>query len=511
VEFLAVKDLGPTPWLDRALYEPTTGRQIFDEGEALAPECLDALRASGIDLLAALAPGETPRQLVHRTAFRQVELRQLPAGAPLPFDLRGGDGTVLLARGTRLEPDVLARLEARGVRRALIPRRLPRDMPERLRRLDRRLADLAGRTGLPPVRFEDHEVVEDPALYTPIGLRRLVTAFERNGGYRVRPEKTRALLARVRAVNPLAPRPELTRRGFVGLHDDAIGRAEQIFHLLHAGLSVNATAVGELTHHLVSGLVTDRDLLLGTLTLPARGDYLVRHAVNVAILATNIAAALGYSLKQVTEVGYGAFLSDVGMLRIEDEIRYKNGPLGPRERLEVMRHAYHGIRLLGRIGRLPRTAPLVAYQVHERSDGTGYPEGRRGSRIHDYAKVVAVADIYHAQVAPRPHRTAPRKPYRAVEQILRMSAARKLDARFVRGLLSILGLFPVGSWVRLDTGELARVLSAHPKDYTRPVVAVLYSEEGQPLPPRRIDLLRTEDLRILSAEEVRDSDPMAGF
>jgi HD-GYP domain-containing protein (c-di-GMP phosphodiesterase class II) len=402
-------------------------------------------------------------------------------------------------------------MEARGIRRALVPRRLPRDMPRRLEDLDRRLGEIAGRTGLPEIRFSDLEVVDDPTLFTPIGLRRLVTAFERNGGYRVRPDRSRALLARVRAVNPLLPRPDLTRNGYSALHDEAILRAEKIFHLLHAGLAVDARAVGDLTHRLISGLVTDRDLLLNTLTLPARGDYLVRHAVNVAILSANIATALGYSLRQVTEVTYGAFLADVGMLRIEDEIRYKNGPLGPRERLEVMRHAYHGIRLLGRIERLPRTAPLVAYQVHERSDGTGYPEGRRGARIHDYAKVVAVADVYHAQVAPRPHRTSPRKPYRAVEQILRMSAARKLDARFVRGLLAILSLFPVGSWVRLDTGELARVLSAHPGQYTRPAVAILYTEEGHALPPRRIDLLREEGISILSAEEVRNGDPMAGF
>jgi HD-GYP domain-containing protein (c-di-GMP phosphodiesterase class II) len=139
---------------------------------------------------------------------------------------------------------------------------------------------------------------------------------------------------------------------------------------------------------------------------------------------------------------------------------------------------------------------MVAYQMHERCDGSGYPRGCQGGRIHELAKVAAVADVFVALVCPRPHRPGI-VPYHAVKKILLDTKDGLFDVKAVRALLKTVSLFPIGSYVALNDGRVGRVVRASGDFYDRPIVEVWRRDD--PYHNRSlVDLSQQEELHISS-------------
>lgn len=234
--------------------------------------------------------------------------------------------------------------------------------------------------------------------------------------------------------------------------------------------------VDRIVPRIIDALVEDRTLLVALTGTGADVDYLPRHTVNVAFLSARMGAALGYNERQVERLTATALLQDLGMTEIPDTVREKRGPLTSREHLTVGRHPTTGADLLSHHTLVDRPALHAMSQVHERLDGSGYPGGKRDVLIHNYARIIAVADTYDALRWDRPWRTA-HLPYEAMVITLKEVGARRLDPVAARALVECLGLFPVGSLVRLDDGRLARVIDASGADYGRPVLRV-FNQNG---------------------------------
>jgi HD-GYP domain-containing protein (c-di-GMP phosphodiesterase class II) len=298
---------------------------------------------------------------------------------------------------------------------------------------------------------------------------------------------------------PLTLRPAARIREMVEIHSSVVKNAEQIFAQVRMREHVDPGLISGLSNSVVRGLVNDQNLVLNLSGLITSNHYLVSHSINTTLLAVNIAAVLGFSTPQVFELAYGALLHDIGMARIKPEIVAKKSPLAPDEALEVRRHPVIGLDILQTFSRLPKTTPLVVYQENERLDGTGYPRRRKRALIHTYAKIVMVASAYDAMCSDRPHRPA-RLPYHGMERILQEVNAQKFETEVVRALLRVMGLFPVGSWVRMSDGSVARVVAPNQHSYTRPVVSIVVDPAGSELnPPHPIDLgdPRNQDLRVV--------------
>jgi HD-GYP domain-containing protein (c-di-GMP phosphodiesterase class II) len=162
----------------------------------------------------------------------------------------------------------------------------------------------------------------------------------------------------------------------------------------------------------------------------------------------------------------------------------------------VAQHPIHTLNYLEGISGISQHTLMIAYQSHERGDCSGYPRGRHRSLIHPFARLVAVADTFAAIVAHRPHRNA-RGAYEAMHILLKEGAHDRFDREVLRALLDCLSLFPIGSYVRLSTGDVARVLRANPGLHTKPVVIPL-NPDG-PESGTEIDLSREEHVRIVQA------------
>jgi HD-GYP domain-containing protein (c-di-GMP phosphodiesterase class II) len=220
------------------------------------------------------------------------------------------------------------------------------------------------------------------------------------------------------------------------------------------------------------------------------------HCVNVALLSMTVASQLGLDPQQMNEVGLGAMLQDIGMVRVPDEIRLAERPLSDNERLEIEHHPIYTLNYLENIRGLPPPASFVGYQVHERLDGSGYPRRRSGMLIHLYAKIVGVVDTYSAMISSRPYRPA-MLPYEAARKILIEGSRDKFDRAVVRAFLDSMSLFPVASHVQLSNGNIAKVIRAVPGAHTRPVVEVVdaeYNPTGQ-----IVDLSLETKLKVVHA------------
>jgi HD-GYP domain-containing protein (c-di-GMP phosphodiesterase class II) len=163
--------------------------------------------------------------------------------------------------------------------------------------------------------------------------------------------------------------------------------------------------------------------------------------------------------------------------------------------------------------RVPERVALTIYQEHERPDRSGYPNRRPGPLVHDFAKIISICDAYEAMTTPRGWRSS-RAPYAALEFMVPLAAKRQYDPVLFRALLQTIGLFPVGSWVRLSSGEYAKVIGNNVSRYDRPVVRTLFDAAGKPeANPELLDLSSSGNRKIVTAVpgERFAADPASGF
>lgn len=228
-------------------------------------------------------------------------------------------------------------------------------------------------------------------------------------------------------------------------------------------------------------------LVQQTLTNRPEQPDLVRHGLNVAIYALKVGTALEYPADKMKELALAAFCHDIGLIRVPEAVRSKPGPLLQSERTLVQQHPSYGYEILRGLGSNWEWLAEVVLQHHEREDGTGYPKRLRDKQIHEYAQIIGISEIYEAVRHARSNRRA-LAPVDAVKEILQTERAcfpQAILKAFINGLSS----YPVGSWVRISTKEVGRVIATSKHNPLRPVLEVLSDASGGKLPqPRLLDL-----------------------
>ena len=225
-------------------------------------------------------------------------------------------------------------------------------------------------------------------------------------------------------------------------------------------------------------------------------ECMTRHAVNCARLAMFVASRHGYRASTVEVVGLCALLHDVGMAHTPPELFAKAAPLTADERHILEAHVVEGPSMLRTSrqldGLLQAVASSVVAQHHERVDGSGYPDGLDEPHTHEFARLLALVEAYETMVSPRPYKAAC-LPNEAMETLLIEAFGKDGPARFDRRIATTfvraLSLYPIGSALRLQTGETAQVVGANPDDPAHPYVRLLLGPDGQPMRyPRVVDL-----------------------
>jgi len=263
---------------------------------------------------------------------------------------------------------------------------------------------------------------------------------------------------------------------------------------LKAGKAISGDKIEDTVEGFMEMVSLDLDLLPMIAAMQtSKDEYLFDHCINVSLMSMSLACQLGMNQEQIKEIGLGALLQDIGMLEVPDEIRFAARSLSSMEWVEIKRHPIYTLNYLEKVKGIDLPVRLIGYQAHERLDGSGYPCRRSGMLIHQFTKIVSVADAYMAMTSARPHRSA-MLPYEAVRTILVQGSKDRFDRAVVRALLDSVSLFPIGSLVELSDGQVDIVIRAVPNSHTRPVVELVNAEKQRT--GEVVDLSERTDLKV---------------
>jgi HD-GYP domain-containing protein (c-di-GMP phosphodiesterase class II) len=225
---------------------------------------------------------------------------------------------------------------------------------------------------------------------------------------------------------------------------------------------------------------------------------LVEHSLNVAVLSAKLGSLLNYPHQDLLRLTSTALIHNVGMLFIPYEIINKQDPLTSEEKRAIQKHSELGASILRNWDKDYSAIADLVYQVHERENGKGYPQGLVGNEIHTDAKIIGISDVYVAMSGPRVYREA-FLPFDAMQAIIQTMESQ-FDPGLVRALLQALSIFPVGSLVRLSSGEICRVAAANPERPMRPVIEIIFDSRDKSIdPPKTMDLTEHPHLHIKGA------------
>lgn len=431
-----------------------------------------------------------------------VRAQDLIPGQPLPHALYTRAGRLLAHRGTVATPDLCLFLAGHA---------------DAQFRFDTRAEPLSARSGAKarespysaPVPAESDRVVSERRLLrTRAELRRSAPALVQAARERwaclplgievgVDPIPLLRLPRQAGDALPAADEEHLRL-----LRSSGIGRLRRVLAELIVGGSCPATALFEIAESLAFTLVHHPDLYaLSALGLPHPSDDLPAHGFSTGAVALGIGARLGWPRADALRAAVAGFLADAGFALVPYPVRTSARHLSDIELNAVRRHPEYAVALARSVRALPEEVVLAVYQHQERGDGSGYPEAITADRTHDLARVVALADAFAGMTAPRAHRPA-LTPHAALGELARLAADGVFDSDSVRALIDLLGLFPVGSFVRLSSGHVALVGASAPPDAPdRPVVHVVQPSGSKERYGRAIDLRLIEPklLRVTAA------------
>lgn len=277
----------------------------------------------------------------------------------------------------------------------------------------------------------------------------------------------------------------------------SVAVSKELFNGARLGRGASVREVKHAVQNIVDAVLNNEASLGGLSTLKDYDDYSFTHSVNVCIFCVAIGRRLGLSKVQLYDLGLAALVHDLGMSRIPREILTKGSELSPGERRQMESHTYLGALSayqLRDFGEIPFQSIIVAYEHHLKSDGSGYPRSVRPREPSVFSKIVSVAAAFDAATNERAY--SPARPPDEVLRELWEDKSLGYDPVIVKALINLLGIYPVGTCVILDTYELALVHSANTDaSYIhRPIVRLLCDPAGMWLSPAPlVDLAATND------------------
>jgi putative nucleotidyltransferase with HDIG domain len=260
------------------------------------------------------------------------------------------------------------------------------------------------------------------------------------------------------------------------IYGSAVETAEQLWQAAKSGEKPDPNAARMIIDSLAKMVGGDRTSLLALTSLKRYDNYTFTHMVNVSVLAMAQARSLNLEGTLLREFGFAALMHDIGKVNTPQEVLNKPDKLTAEEFDIMQRHVVDGAHILRRTPEMPALAPIVAFEHHLRQDLSGYPRGIGHRNLNLCTQIVSIADVYDALRSTRVYREG--LPSDRIKSIMGKKEDPAFNQRLLRRFINLIGLFPIGTLVRLNTEEIGVVTHEHPADPFRPQVKIVRDRDG---------------------------------
>ncbi|HTP04136.1 MAG TPA: HD-GYP domain-containing protein [Nitrospirota bacterium] len=257
---------------------------------------------------------------------------------------------------------------------------------------------------------------------------------------------------------------------------DSVGALKEMAHGVHVDKATSMRKMNTVVQTLVDNIIDNRDALLGLTNLKMYDEYTFTHSVNTSILAVSLGTFLSFTKPQLAALGVAGLMHDIGKIGVPIEIINKPGKLSDDEWEEVKRHPIEGALILADTPGVTKMAMVAAFEHHQHGDVRGYPRIDESLQRHPFSQIVSIADAYEALTAARVYYSVQMPAEKAI-QILLSKRGTAFNPILIKAFVNMIGIFPIGTILKLDTGEAGLVVH-QTRDLMRPRVLLLSKFDG---------------------------------
>jgi HD-GYP domain-containing protein (c-di-GMP phosphodiesterase class II) len=296
-------------------------------------------------------------------------------------------------------------------------------------------------------------------------------------------------------------------------YSQSVAVTKDVINSVRIGKTPNIRKIKRVVQGIVDQVLNEETSLIGLTAIRDYDEYTFTHSVNVCIFSIALGRRLGMTKLQLYELGLAALMHDIGKSRVPLDLLQKTGELTDEEWRWMAAHPWLGVLVLFQFRRqqdeLSYRAMTVCHEHHMKIDLTGYPKTIRPRQPSVLSKIVTIADSYDAATSRRVYKTEPLAPSAVLEE-MRDNPRRGLDQVLVKAFINLLGIYPVGTLIVLDTFELAIVSAANPNPeaLSRPIVKIISDAQGNTIsPPLTVDLAVPEAGGQYARSIIKTADP----
>lgn len=255
---------------------------------------------------------------------------------------------------------------------------------------------------------------------------------------------------------------------FRAQYNENVAQVKDILHDISTGREIDPEKVNKVSDSIIARINENRDIVSSINQLRSVDEYTYTHCVNVSLLCMLIGKWLRFDFYKVKNLVHAGFLHDIGKGKIAPELLNKPGALTKDEFEEIKKHPVYGFKLAEAMYGLDDSILKGILMHHEREDGSGYPFGVKGPQIHEFAKIIAVADIYDAMTSNRAYREK-ESPFEVFE-LMEKDSFGVLDPKITSVFLSNIAAYYIGDFVKLNTGDIGEIIYINPSHISQPIV-----------------------------------------
>lgn len=293
------------------------------------------------------------------------------------------------------------------------------------------------------------------------------------------------------------------------IYDNALVVVKDVLNEVRMGRIPDSGGAMQVVEEMKEMVLSDKGALLGLSLIKSYDDYLFNHSVNVSVLSLALAEALGVPREDLNHIGMAGLLHDIGKIKTSKDIIHKPGKLDQEEWEKMRQHPIESKEIISKMEGISELTMKIVYEHHTHFDQKGYPELPDGHQAHTYSQLVGLADTYDAMTTLRPYQ-APFMPKEALDLMEKKLVGNSINPEYFQTFVKMLGIYPVGTLVRLDTNEIAVVTEVIGGNYLFPRVKVVSDPSGKKLPePLELDLSALdESLGDIPRNIVSTVDPL---